>query len=169
MSTVSAANRLRDKVSAINGTCLLVTAGHPDKIIRFQALPGSLEKLYFDKAAAEGIKTKEVIYPVMINLDRGPDQEAWNAAKREFFLMARRDRPIPEPLPVSEDSHMDWSVDAEDVPVIENAIAAPVVHVPSLNSDISPVAADAERTCDNCMAEFKTEHALKIHKARAKH
>lgn len=157
MSTVSAANRLREKVSSINGTCILIAAGHPDKIIRFQALPKSLETLYFEKAAAEGIKTKEVIYPVMINMDRGPDQEAWNAAKREFFLMARRDRPVPEPLPVSEDSHADWSVDAEDVPVIENGIA----------SADAPVA--LATTCDVCTVEFKTEHALKIHKARAKH
>lgn len=157
MSTVSAASRLRERVSSIQGTCLLVAAGHPDKIIRFQVLPKSLEKLYFDKAEAEGIKTKEAVFPVMVNLDRGPDQEAWNAAKREFFLTARRDRPTPEPLPVSEDSHTDWSVDAEDVPVVENGIVSAETKI------------EAAATCETCTAPFKTEHALKIHKARTKH
>lgn len=157
MSTVSAAIRLREKVSSVPGTCLIISAGHPDKIIKFQVLPKSLEKLFFDNAAAQGIKTSKVLYPVTINLDKGPDQEAWNASKREFFLSARRDRPVPEPLPVSEDSHTDWSVDEEDVPVIENAIVSADAKI------------EASTTCETCTVPFKTEHALKIHKARAKH
>lgn len=162
MSTVSAANRLRDRVGSIPGTVLFVQAGYPDKILRFQVLPESLKKLELDKVNAgkkPGEFEKEVkSWPVEVNLDWGPAQEAWKQAQREFLLTARRDRPVPEPLPVAEDSHQEWSVDEEDVPVVENALSVP---------ETVALKQRAATTCDTCTMEFKTEHALNIHKARS--
>ena len=94
---------------------------------------------------------------MVLNLDRGPDQEAWNAAQREAFLGARRDRPMPEPLPVAKDNVTGWSVDTEDVPVIE------------LEAKKAEADEPEEHTCTTCTVKFNTANALDIHKKRAKH
>jgi hypothetical protein len=149
MSTLSADSRLRNKVAAVDGTVILVGAGNVDRVIRFTKLPGCLVPF---KTKVEG----GAVYPVLLNLDRGPDQEAWNNAQREAFLGARRDRPMPEALPVSEKNSDGWSVDAEDVPVVE------------WEGKAAAKAAEGF-ACETCNADFNTENALKIHKTRSKH
>ena len=151
MSTLSADSRLRNRVAAVNGTVILVGAGNVDRVIRFTKLPACLIPF---KTKTEGTS----VFPVMLNLDRGPDKEAWNAAQREAFLGARRDRPMPEALPVAADNAKGWSVDEEDVPVVE--------------FDAPAAAAQAEEkkfVCETCTVGFNTENALGIHKTRAKH
>lgn len=148
MAMLSADNRLRQKVSAIDGTVILVGAGHVDRVIRFTKLPDVLEAF---KTADNDAK----VYPVVLNLDRGPDQEAWAAAMRDANSRARRDKPIPQPLEVSASHSEGWSVDVEDVPVIEYDGSAPVV-----SNDLK---------CSTCTVEFKTPNGLRIHQARTKH
>lgn len=148
MATLSADNRLRNKVVSIEGTVVLVGAGHVDRVIRFTKLPECLIP-FLTKAEPKPI------YPVLLNLDRGPDQEAWAQAKREAFLLARRDKPTPEALPVCEKNSEGWAVDAEDVPVVE-------MGEPS--ASVKPGFA-----CETCTVSFNTENALKIHKGRTKH
>lgn len=151
MSTLSADSRLRQRVTAVHGTVVLVGAGNVDRVIRYARLPKCL--LPF-KTKIEG----GTVFPVLLNLDRGPDQEAWNAAQREAFLGARRDRPMPEPLPVAADNTKGWSVDDEDVPVVE------------FDEPAAKVAADEQKyVCETCTVAFNTENALGIHKTRAKH
>lgn len=152
MSTLSADSRLRNRVTAIEGTVVLVGAGNVDRVIRFSPrMPACLIPF---KTKTDG----KSIFPVLLNLDRGPDQEAWNAAQRESFLSARRDRQMPEALPVSADNKTGWSVDADDVPVVE---------LPQINEELGE---DVKSfICETCTVNFKTENALGIHKARTKH
>ncbi len=152
MSTLSADSRLRNKVAAIEGTVILVGAGNVDRVIRFTRLPSCLVPF---KTKLENTQ----VFPVLLNLDRGPDQEAWNAAQREAFIGARRDRPVPSALPVAPDNTKGWSVDAEDVPVVELAAL----------KDEGEAETDKKFVCDTCTVSFNTENALGIHKTRSKH
>ena len=155
--TLSADNRLRQKVSEVDGTVILVGAGNVDRCIRFTKLPDCLKpfmtKYHVDtEGGGSAEKTK---FPVMLNLDRGPDQEAWAEAKRQANFGARRDKPMPEALPVSAKNEEGWALDFEDIPVIE--------------FEESEKAKPVEFKCSTCTSEFRTEHALKIHQGRTKH
>lgn len=122
MSKLNAASRLREEVLNVPNTVLLISVGHPDKVIRFTRMPDSLKRWRDNKAAERSEKEFPTAH-TPINLDKGPDAEAWKEITRELFLQARRDRPVPEALPVAEDCHTDWSVGPEEVPVVEiNAI-----------------------------------------------
>ena len=145
---LSAANKLRNQVLSVPGTVLISQAGRPDKIIRFETVPDYLTEF----------KRRGQDY-IFINMDRGPDQEAWNTAMRDAFSTARRDRPIPAPVEVSKDSHEEWSVSADDVPVIENGVKV-------VSKDEKPVI-NPIINCDKCNVSFNSEHGLKIHKGRA--
>ena len=94
MSTLSADSRLREKVTAVPGTVVLIGAGNVDRVIRFTKMPTCL--IPFKKKIEGGS-----VFPVLLNLDRGPDQEAWKEAQREAFIGARRDRPMPGAVPVT--------------------------------------------------------------------
>lgn len=150
MATISPDNRLRAKVTAIKGTVIIIGAGHVDRAIRYTALPDCL-KPFMTK-----VDGGPDVFPVLLNLDRGPDQEAWAQAKRESFLRARRDQQIPEPLPVSEKNSEGWSLDVDDIPVVE------------FDAAISK-SGGIKHTCATCTVDFNTEHALKIHQGRTKH
>lgn len=150
MALLSADNRLRQKVCAVEGTVLLVGAGFVDRVIRFTRLPQCLKPFM--------TKDNDVdVYPVVLNLDRGPAQEAWREALRDAENRARRDKPIPQPLEVSEKTSEGWSVDNEDVPIIEYDATA--------NISINPLVCQNE----GCKMEFRSENALRIHKGRKKH
>ena len=133
---LSAANKLRNQVLSVPGTVLLAQAGRPDKIIRFETIPDYLTE--FKRGGQDYI---------FINMDRGPDQEAWNTAMRDAFSTARRDRPIPPPVDVSKDSHEEWSVSPDDVPVIENGVK------PVPKSEAKPVDSPII-ACDKCSMPF---------------
>ena len=150
MALLSADNRLRAKVCAVEGTVLLVGAGFVDRVIRFTQLPKCLEPF---KTQDNDVK----VYPVVLNLDRGPGQEAWAEAKRDAQNRARRDKPIPEPLEVSADTKEGWAVDVEDVPVIEYDAKA--------DTTVNPLACGFEK----CDMVFNTPNGLRIHQARKKH
>lgn len=158
MATVSADVKLRNKVASIDGTVILVGAGNVDRVVRFTKLPECLEtfKTEIEERKGDSV-TKRMAYPVVLNLDRGPHQEAWAQAKREAFLQARRDRPMPEPLEVSPDNKTGWSLDAEDVPVIE------IFEQDKTESE------NRGFVCATCTVGFNTENGLKIHQSRTKH
>lgn len=147
MALLSADNRLRLKVCAVEGTVLLVGAGHVDRVIRFTSIPSCLKPFMTKDNDVE-------VYPVVLNLDRGPSQEAWKEALRDAQMRARRDKPIPQPLEVSADPKEGWAVDNEDVPVIEY--------------DNTVEVKQNELIC-SCNSEFGTVNGLRIHKARMKH
>lgn len=151
MPTLPADVRLRNKVSSVEGTVILIGAGHVDRVIRFTNLPPVLKPFMTPVP-----DTKDFTFPVMLNLDRGPDQEAWAAAVRDAHSRARRDKPIPQPLEVSAKHSEGWSVDVEDVPVIEYDEKAVVAEPSSLK-------------CGSCDFEARTENGLRIHQSRAKH
>ena len=108
---LSAANRLRNQVLEVPGTVLLVNAGFPDRVIRFEKLPQCLVDF---KATQRNDENKHIT----INLNMGPASEAWRDAMDVVRRTARRDRPVPDPLAVAENSKEEWSVGIEDVPVI---------------------------------------------------
>lgn len=151
MALLSADNRLRQRVCAVEGTVLLIGAGFVDRVIRFTQTPDCLKPFM--------TKDNDVdVYPVVLNLDRGPGQEAWKEALRDAESRARRDKPIPQPLEVSAATSEGWAVDNEDVPIIEyDAKAAE-----------KPVNALICRQ-EGCGMEFRSENALRIHKGRKKH
>ena len=151
MPTLSAASRLREKVVAIPGTVILSGAGHPDEAIRFTETPACL--LPF-KTKIDGGTT----WPVKLNLDRGPHQEAWAQAKRESFLRARRDQPMPEPLRVAAECREEWSLNADDIPVVEYVEKA---------ADSAVVKIGFQ--CSTCTKAWPTEKGLQIHQGRTKH
>lgn len=95
-TTLSAASRLRNKCLEVPNTILLYSAGEVDKVIRVIPLESCV-----------------------LNLDRGPDQEKWEDIKGIINSEARRDRPVPRPLPVSQKTSEEWSLLPEDIPVIE--------------------------------------------------
>lgn len=117
MATQTAASRLRDNVLKVPGTVLLISAGHPDKVVRFNRLPEIVQKYREQKEAERGEKFPTV--HTALNLDIGPDSECWRNAMREAGSMARRDKPMPSPIEVAQDCKSEWAIDNEDVPVIE--------------------------------------------------
>lgn len=148
MQQLSADNRLRQTVSAQDGIVILTGAGNVDRVIQFTRLPECLVPF---KTKKEG----KSVFPVVLNLDRGPHQEAWRDATREAFLSARRDRPMPEPLPVAATNAEGWSVGVEDVPLVE--------------MEDKPSDEKTVNKCETCTMEFRTPKALSIHKTRVKH
>ncbi len=148
MPTLSAASRLREKVVAIPGTVILSGAGHPDEAIRFTETPACL--LPFKTKIDGGTS-----WPVKLNLDRGPQQEAWAQAKRESFLRARRDKPMPEPLRVAAECKDEWALDADDIPVVEYEQKAE--------------GAVKGFQCATCTKSWPTQKGLEIHQGRTKH
>lgn len=151
MALLSADNRLRQRVCSVDGTVLLVGAGFVDRVIRFTNTPACLKAFMSKDGDVE-------VFPVVLNLDRGPSQEAWREALRDAQSKARRDKPIPQPLEVSEKTSEGWAVDIDDVPVIE------------YENDDSEVKTNA-LVCqhEGCGMEFRTDNALRIHKGRKKH
>lgn len=121
---LSAANRLRNKVLEIPGTVLIVNPGYVDKVIRFRNLPEILVE--FKKNS----RNNETEKHITIDLGTGPASEAWRNAMDVVRRTARRDVPIPDPIEVATDSHEDWSVVEEDVPVIETIIETVAVAAP---------------------------------------
>src|SRR3569833_2938942 len=115
MATLNAASRLREQVLKIPNTVLLISAGHPDRVIRFNRLPEIIQVYRKNKEQEKGFISEHTA----LNLDIGPDQECWRNAMRESSQMARRDRPMPEPLAVAPDTKTDWALGPEDVPVVE--------------------------------------------------
>lgn len=143
---VSAASRLRDEVLSVPSTMLLQQGGFVDRVIRVLPLPGR-----------------------KFNLDIGPDIEAWNEIQRLMFLHSRRDKPVPLPLAVSENTREEFSVRSEDVPTVtlvgytpegEAAAAEPAAAVvPKAEAKVNPF------QCTECDAPpFKNEVGVRMHK-----
>ena len=152
---ITAAERLRRQVLDIEGTVLFCYAGYPDKVIRFQYTPECLREF----KVSDGKH-------IFLDMGKGPCEEAWKVAQREVFLKARRDRPIPEPMPVAENSKDEWSLAPEDVPVVENAGDAiiSVTTPPDLVDVIKTTTIEkGEFVCEFCGKKFSSERALKIH------
>ena len=155
MALLSADNRLRQRVCAVEGTVLLIGAGFVDRVIRFAKTPDCLKPWMTKLQDTDG--TDVSVFPVVLNLDRGPGQEAWKEALRDAESRARRDKPIPQPLEVSADPKEGWAVDNEDVPVIE------------YDANAAPKSSALKCGFEGCDMEFSTENALRIHKGRKKH
>lgn len=151
MALLSADNRLRQRVCAVEGTVLLIGAGFVDRVIRFTETPACLKPFM--------TKDNDVdVYPVVLNLDRGPGQEAWKEALRDAQSRARRDKRIPDPLEVSADTREGWSAEVGDVPVIE-------YDSKSAESPVNTTKCEHE----GCGMQFNSENALRIHKGRKNH
>ena len=113
--TLSAANRLRNKVLSIPGTVLIMNPGYVDRVIRFEKLPDVL-------AEYKKVSRNPENAHITIDLGNGPSSEAWRDALDVVRRTARRDRPVPDPIAVAENVHEDWAIAEEDVPVIESSI-----------------------------------------------
>lgn len=122
MSTLNAASRLRNEVLKVPHTVLLISPGHPDKVVRFNRAPEALKAYRLQKVREINPKFTEAEFKTVhteFDLGNGPQAEAWNAICDEVKRQARRDIPTPQPEEVSPDSQTDWSMGPEDVPVVE--------------------------------------------------
>lgn len=113
---LSAASRLREEVLKMPGVILIGEAGHPDKIIRLQSVPEYMNEFK--------VRPDKGNY-IFINLDKGPHQEAWKRLNAEAGRTARRDMPVPSPVHVAPDSHKEWSIGPDEVPLVENGGVVP--------------------------------------------
>lgn len=128
MAKLSAASRLREQVLSVPNTVLLIGAGHPDKVLRFNRLPDTILQYRKMKASEKSESDLRTVH-TPLDLDRGPDQEVYRNLVEEIRKNSRRDIPAPDPIPVAGDSSEEWSVGLEDVPVVElNALIIPTVH-----------------------------------------
>lgn len=122
MSTLNAASRLRNEVLKVPHTVLLISPGHPDKVVRFNRAPEALKAYRLQKVREINPRFTEAEYKTVhteFDLGNGPQAEAWNAICDEVKRQARRDIPTPQPEEVSPDSQTDWMMGPEDVPVVE--------------------------------------------------
>lgn len=122
MATLNAASRLRNEVLNVPNTVLLISPGHPDKIVRFNRAPDSLKSYRLQKVLERNPKGKESDYITShteFDLGNGPQSEAWASICDEVKRQARRDIPTPQPEEVSPDSKTDWMLGPGDVPVVE--------------------------------------------------
>lgn len=116
-TNLSASAALRKDIISSPNIILLCSAGFPDKIIRVVPLPSR-----------------------KLNLDRGPDMEEWKDIERQVYTRARRDRPIPTPVPVAQSSKDEWSLRLEDIPTVV-LIDEAVSSVSAVPVAVAPVAA----------------------------
>lgn len=117
-ATLSAANKLRNKVLSDPNTVLLVQAGGVDKVLKVVPLPKHIVDEWGPNSEARRRSNPEGQKAVVLNLDNGPQNEAWQAIEREIFLRARRDRETPKPREVAPDSRSEWELDETDVPTV---------------------------------------------------
>lgn len=117
-ATLSAASKLRDQVLSMDGTILLVSPGHPDKVIRVLPLPEFA--LEYKRARSEG---RDLSKHLKLDLGNGPDSEIWREIERQIFLSPERGRVMPVPLSVSKDSNSEWGVSPEEVPTVSMFVA----------------------------------------------
>ncbi len=162
--TISAASKLRDICLALEGTILITSAGHPDKILRVIPLDGRFKEVHGRKDS----QGKYVEPCLILSLDNGPQSEAWREIEREIFLRSRRDQPIPTPIPVSPSSKEEWSINPEDIPVValdigsQNIAATPIAN--QVKEAEAKVASAASVTLcpEGCGKSFKAA-GLKTH------
>ncbi len=122
MATLNAASRLRNDVLKVPHTVLLISPGHPDKVVRFNRAPEALTAYRLQKVREINPELTEADYKTShteFDLGNGPQSEAWNAICDEVKRQARRDIPTPMPEDVAPDSKTDWNMGPEDVPVVE--------------------------------------------------
>lgn len=122
MATLNAASRLRNQVLDVPHTVLLISPGHPDKVVRFNRAPEALTAWRLLKVREISPKFTESDYKTVhteFDLGNGPQSEAWAAICDEVKRQARRDVPTPMPEEVSADSQTDWMMGPEDVPLVE--------------------------------------------------
>ena len=157
---LSAANKLRNQVLAVPGTILISQAGHPDKVIRLEYVPEYLKSFH--------VKPFRGVH-IFINMDKGPDQEAWTTAMREVSSTAKRDRPIPLPKSVSQDYHAEWSVSPDEVPLIENGLQVVVAPSPKPQT-VVPVPVQPVKSEFQCECSYvaKSQAGLVAHKRHHK-
>lgn len=122
MATLNAASRLRNEVLNVPYTVLLISPGHPDKVVRFNRAPEALKSYRLQKVREVNTKFTEEDFKTVhteFDLGNGPQSEAWGAICDEVKRQARRDIPTPMPEEVSPDSKTDWMLGPEDVPLVE--------------------------------------------------
>lgn len=122
MATLNAASRLRNEVLNVPYTVLLISPGHPDKVVRFNRAPEALKAYRLQKVLEISPKFTETDFKTVhteFDLGNGPQSEAWASICDEVKRQARRDIPTPMPEEVSPDSKTDWSMGPEEVPFVE--------------------------------------------------